>query len=231
MKHTVESVMTAEVVAIRPSSPFRDLVRLLQQHRISALPVVDDAGRPVGLVSEADLLVKEGYPHGAEDAGMVDAIRYRRRLGKAAGATATEVMAAPVITAPVITIAVGTSVVEAARLMVRQGVKRLPVVDAQGRLAGIVTRSDLLKVFLRPDPAIGWEVEHDVVRDRLGFAPGAVRVKVRGGVVRLRGEVERRSQVPALVRHVQAVEGVVDVDAQLTWRIDDQIKTAPWPIA
>jgi CBS domain-containing protein len=226
MKHTVESVMTAEVVAIRPSSPFRDLVRLLQQHRISALPVVDDAGRPVGIVSEADLLVKEGYPHGAEDAGMVDAIRYRRRLGKAAGATAAEVMAAPVIT-----IAVGTSAVEAARLMVRQGVKRLPVVDEQGRLAGIVTRSDLLKVFLRPDPAIGWEVEHDVIRDRLGFAPGAVRVKVRGGVVSLRGEVDRHSQVPALVRHVQAVEGVVDVDAQLTWRIDDQIKTAPWPVA
>jgi len=163
MKHTVESVMTAEVVAIRPSSPFRDLVRLLQQHRISALPVVDDAGRPVGIVSEADLLVKEGYPHGAEDAGMVDAIRYRRRLGKAAGATAAEVMAAPVIT-----VAVDTSVVEAARLMVCQGVKRLPVVDEQGRLAGVVTRSDLLKVFLRPDPAIGWEVEHDVIHDRCG---------------------------------------------------------------
>jgi CBS domain-containing protein len=226
MKHTVDSVMTAEVVTVRPSTPFRDLVRLLERHRISALPVVDDAGRPVGIVSEADLLVKEGYPHGAQDAGLVDGVRYRRRLSKALGATAAEVMAAPVLT-----VAVGASVVDAARLMVREGVKRLPVVDEEGKLAGIVTRADLLKVFLRPDPAIGWEVEHDVVRERLGFAPGSVGIEVRDGVVSLRGEVERRSQVPALIRHVQAVEGVVEVDAQLTWRIDDQVKTAPWPVA
>lgn len=226
MKHTVDSVMTVEVVAVRPSTPFRDLVRLLERHRISALPVVDDDGRPVGIVSEADLLVKEGYPHGAQDVGMVDAVRYRRRLSKALGATAAEVMAAPVLT-----VAVGASVVDAARLMVREGVKRLPVVDDEGKLAGIVTRADLLKVFLRPDPAIGWEVEHEVVRERLGFAPGSVGVEVRDGVVSLRGEVERRSQVPALIRHVQAVEGVVEVDAELTWRVDDQVKTAPWPVA
>lgn len=226
MKHTVESVMTTEVVTVRPSSPFRQLVRLLQQHRISALPVIDDAYRPVGIVSEADLLLKEGYPHGALDVGMVEAIRYRRRLGRATGATAAEVM-----TEPVITVAAGSSVVDAARLMVRQGVKRLPVVDQQGKLVGIVTRGDLLKIFLRPDLAIAWEVEHDVVCDRLGFVPGDVHVEVRDGVVSLRGEVERRSQAIALVRHVQAVGGVVEVDDQVTWRIDDQIKTAPWPVA
>lgn len=226
MEHTVESVMTAEVVTARPSSPFRELVRLLAQHRISALPVTDDDGRLVGIVSEADLLVKEGYPHGAEDAGVVDAIRHRRRLGKAAGACAAEVMAAPVISVPP-----GTSVANAARLLVRMGVKRLPVVDADGRLAGIVTRSDLLKVFLRPDPAIRWEVEHDVVCGRLAIAAGDVQVEVRDGVVSLRGGVERRSQVPPLVRQVQAVEGVVAVNAQLTWRIDDQTRTAPWPVA
>ncbi len=226
MKRTVESVMTDEVVAVRPATPFRELVRLLEQHRISALPVVDDTGRLVGIVSEADLLVKEGYPHGAQDAGMVEAIRYRGRLGKAAGASAAEVMAAPVIT-----VVAGTPVADAARLMVRQGVKRLPVLDEQGGLAGIVTRTDLLKVFLRPDPAICWEVEHDIVGDRLGLAPGTIRVSVRGGVVSLSGQVERRSQAIALVGQVQAVEGVVKVDAQLAWRIDDQIKTAPWPVA
>jgi CBS domain-containing protein len=226
MEHNVESVMTAEVVTARPSSPFRELVRLLERHRISALPVTDDAGRLVGIVSEADLLVKQGYPHGAEDASMVDAVRHHRRLAKAAGACAAEVMAAPVITVPL-----GTPVATAARLMVRMGVKRLPVVDARGRLAGIVTRSDLLKVFLRPDPAIRWEVEHDVVCGRLGIAAGEVQVAVRDGVVGLRGEVESRSQVAALVRQVQAVEGVVAVNAQLTWRVDDQIRTAPWPVA
>ncbi len=226
MEHKVESVMTAEVITARLSSPFRELVRLLEQHRISALPVVDDTGRLVGIVSEADLLVKEGYPHGAADAGLVDAIRHHGRLGKAAGTCAAQVMTEPVITVPL-----GTSVANAARLMVRLGVKRLPVVDAQGKLAGIVTRSDLLKMFLRPDPAIRWQVEHEVVCNRLGLAPGSVQVEVCGGVVALRGEVERRSQVPALVRHVQAVEGVVEVDAKLTWRIDDQMKTAPWPVA
>lgn len=226
MKHTVESVMTAEVVTVRPSTPFRELVRLLEQHRISALPVTDDSGRLVGIVSEADLLIKEGYPHGTADAGVVDAIRHHGRLGKAAGATAAEVMTRRVVRVPL-----GTPVANAARLMVRLGIRRLPVVDAVGGLVGIVTRADLLKVFLRPDAAIRWEVEHDVVCGKLGLPAGEVQVEVRDGVVALRGEVERRGEVAALVRHVQAVEGVVEVDGALTWRVDDHIRTAPWPVA
>ena len=98
MKRTVESVMTDEVVAVRPATPFRELVRLLEQHRISALPVVDDTGRLVGIVSEADLLVKEGYPHGGDDAGALEALRHRRRFGKAAGCCASEVMTRRVVT-------------------------------------------------------------------------------------------------------------------------------------
>jgi CBS domain-containing protein len=226
MRHTIESVMTADVVAVRPSTPFRELVRLLERHRFSALPVTDDTGGLVGIVSEADLLLKEGYPRGAEDAGVVDAIRLHRRLGKAAGTCAAEVMTRQVVSVPL-----GTPLVEAGRLMIHLGVKRLPVVDAAGRLVGIVTPADLLKVFLRPDPAIRWEVEHDVVCGKLGFAPGEVQVEVRDGAVVLHGQVKHRSQVPALVRHVQAVEGVVAVNADLTWRrIDDQIKTVPWPV-
>jgi CBS domain-containing protein len=185
MEHKVEAVMTSQVVTARPSTPFWELVRLLEQHRISALPVVDDAGRLVGIVSEADLLVKEGYPHGAQDAGWADVVRYRHRLGKAGGTRADEVMAAPVITVPL-----GTLVADAVRLMIRLDVKHLPVMDARGGLAGIVTRSDLLKVFLRPDPAVQWEVDHDIVRGKLGIADGEVQVEVRDGVVRLRGQVE-----------------------------------------
>ena len=225
MKHAIESVMTTKVVAVRPSTPFQELVRLLEQHRVSALPVTDDTGRLVGIVSEADLLLKESYPHGADDAGAVDAIRHRRRFGKAAGTCAAEVMTRQVVSVPL-----GTPVVNAARLMIHLGVKRLPVVDATGRLAGIATRADLLKLFLRPDPAIGWEVERDVVCGKLGFAPGEIQVEARDGAVVLHGQVERRSQVLALVRQVQAVEGVVAVNAELDWRIDDQIKTAPWPV-
>lgn len=222
MEHTVEAVMTSEVVTAQPSTPFQELVRLLEQHHISALPVIDDTGRLVGIVSEADLLIKEGYPHGTQDAGVVDAVRHRHRLGKAAGTRAAEVMAAPVIGVPL-----GTSVADAVRLMVRLDVKQLPVMDAPGRLAGIVTHSDLLHVFLRPDPAIRWEVDHDVVRGKLGIAAGEIQVEVRDGVVRLRGQVERRSQASALVRRVQAVDGVVEVDARLTRRVDDQVTRAP----
>jgi CBS-domain-containing membrane protein len=156
---------------------------------------------------------------------VVDAVRHRRRLGKAAGTCAADLMAAPAITVPL-----GTSTVHAARLMLRLGIRRLPVVDADGRLVGIVTRSDLLKVFLRPDPAMRWEIEHHVLPGRLGIALGEVRVEVRDGVVALHGEVKRHSEVATLIRHVQAVDGVIHVDAQLTWRVDDQAPTAAWPL-
>jgi CBS domain-containing protein len=226
MEHRIESVMTAKVVTATPATPFRELVGLLERHRISALPVVDDAGRLVGIVSEADLLVKEGYPHGGDDAGMIDALRHRRRFVKAVGTCAADVMTRRVVTVPL-----GTQVAIAARLMVRLGVKRLPVVDDQGKLAGIVTRSDLLKVFLRPDPAVLWEVRHDLLKERMGAVARDVSVEVRGGVVTLTGQMERRSHIAPMVREVQAVDGVVSVNAKLAWRIDDDTPMAAWPIA
>jgi CBS domain-containing protein len=226
MEHTVEAVMTSQVVTARPATPFHELVRLLQQHHVSALPVIDEVGRLVGIVSEADLLLKEGYPHGATDAGPVDAARYRRRLDKAAGTRADQVMATPVIT-----VALGTLVADAVRLMLRLDLKHLPVLDARGGLAGIVARSDLLKVFLRPDPAVRWEIDHDIVRGEFGIAAGEVQVEARDGVVALRGEVECRGQVASLVRRMQAVDGVVEVDARLLgWRVDDQMATATRPV-
>jgi CBS domain-containing protein len=226
MEHRIESVMTTEVVTARPSTPFRELVDLLQRKRISALPVVDQDDRLVGIVSEADLLVKQGYPHGGDDVGVVHALRHRQRLGKAAGICALDVMTRQVVSVPV-----GTEVAAAARLMIRLGIKRLPVVDGQGKLAGIVTRGDLLKVFLRPDQAISWEVAHEIVQGRIGIPRGAVAVETRNGMVSLTGQVERRSQVTELVRQVQAVHGVVSVDARLTWNVDDVIPMAAWPIA
>ncbi len=128
---------------------------------------------------------------------------------------------------PVTTVPLGTLVADAVRLMLRLDVRHLPVVDARGGMAGIVARSDLLKVFLRPDPAVQWEVHHDIVRREFGIADGQVQVEVRDAVVRLRGEVERRRQVAALVRRVQAVDGVAQVDARLLgWRVDDRAATA-----
>jgi CBS domain-containing protein len=157
---------------------------------------------------------------------MLETLRHPRRFDKGAGTCAEEVMTRKVVTVPL-----GTPLAAAARLMIRLGIKRLPVVDGQGRLAGIVTRGDLLKAFLRPDPAIAWEIRHQILRDRFADFGAHVEVKVREGTVTLTGGLERRSQVGALVRAVQAVEGVAAVNAQLTWEIDDVAAMASWPIA
>jgi CBS-domain-containing membrane protein len=157
---------------------------------------------------------------------VIDAVRHRERLGKAAGICALDVMTRQVVSVPL-----GTDVAAAARLMIRLGIKRLPVVDDQGILVGIATRSDLLKVFLRPDQAIAWEVSHEIVRDRMGIPQGDVTVQARHGTVSLTGQVAYRSQVTELVRQVQAVNGVVSVDARLTWNVDDRAPMAALPIA
>jgi CBS-domain-containing membrane protein len=226
MEHKVESVMTAEVVTAKPMTPFRELVELLGRRRISALPVVDDAGTLLGIVSEADLLVKEGYPRGGDDAGVIESLRHWRRFDKAAGVQAADVMTRRVVTVPL-----GTEIATAARLMVRLGLRRLPVVDDRGRLAGIVTRGDLLKLFLRPDPAIAWEVRHELLEDRMGESATDLDVEVRDGVVSLTGKLDRRSQVRPLLDAVKGLDGVVGVDDHLAWRIDDLNRTAAWPIA
>ena len=226
MEQRIEAVMTTDVVTATPATPFRELVELLEQRRISALPVIDEDRRVVGIVSEADLLIKEAYPHGGGDAGFFEAMLHPRRFDKGAGTRAEEVM-----TRRVVTVTVGTPLAAAARLMIRLGIKRLPVVDDQGRLAGIVTRGDLLKAFLRPDPAIAWEIRNDILHDRFPDNGDQVEVVVQDGTVGLTGALERRSQVGALVRAVQAVEGVTAVNAQMSWEIDDVTMMAGWPIA
>jgi CBS domain-containing protein len=226
MEQRIEAVMTTQVVTATPATPFRELVELLGQRRISALPVVDDDRRVVGIVSEADLLIKQGWPHGGDDASVLEALRHPRRFGKGAGTCAVEVMTRRVVTVPL-----GTPLAVAARLMIRLGIKRLPVVDGKGRLAGIVTRGDLLKAFLRPDPAIAWEIRHEILRDRFGEPAAGVTVEVHDGTVTLTGGLERRSQVATLIRAVQAVPGVAAVTAKLTWETDDVAAMATWPIA
>jgi CBS domain-containing protein len=226
VEQRIEAIMTTEVVTATPGTPFRELVELLEQHRISALPILDEDRRVVGIVSEADLLIKEAYPHGGGDAGFFEAMRHPRRFDKGAGTCAEEVMTRRVVTVPT-----GTRLSAAARLMIRLALKRLPVVDDQGRLAGIVTRADLLKAFLRPDPSIAWEIRHDILQDRFGEPGAGITVEVRDGTVTLTGGLERRSQVVALVRAVQAVEGVAAVNSQLTWEVDDVAVMAAWPIA
>jgi CBS domain-containing protein len=194
----VQDVMTIEVVVAQPTTPVKQVARLLADHRLSALPVVDGRGRVLGVVSEADLL-GDG----------------RRLAGGQPGATAGAVM-----TSPPVTVDPQATVTEAARRMQAAGMKCLPVVAGSGRLVGIVGRSDLLRPLTRPDEEIRWTIE-DLLGHELLVDPARVEVEVRDGVVSLTGRVERRSLIPIVVRLAAAIEGVVRVQDGLTFDLDD----------
>ncbi|MER7538775.1 CBS domain-containing protein [Streptomyces sp. NPDC097704] len=191
MKHMkVGGLMTDQVVAAVPTASFKDVAKLLAEHDISGVPVVDGDDRVLGVVSESDLLA------------------HRER-------TARELM-----TAPAVTVQAEQSVADAARLMVRRGVERLPVVDEEERLVGIVTRRDLLCVYLRPDMEIRHRIREDVLTDVMGLAGDAVDVRVLDGVVTLEGRLRQQSQARMLVGLAERVDGVVAVVDRLTAQED-----------
>ncbi|MFG3270015.1 CBS domain-containing protein [Streptomyces luteogriseus] len=201
--------MTRTVVALAAGANFKEIVRTVEGQRISALPVVDTRKRVVGVVSEADLLRKEEFRDSAPGRGP--RARPPEGLEKAQALTAADLM-----TSPPVTVHPDATLARAARLMARRKVKRLPVVDDDGVLRGIVSRSDLLRVFLRPDHDIAREIRHEVLAGRLPDGIDSVRVEVNEGVVTLTGSVPDTSVVPLAVRLVRSVEGVVDVRPELT---------------
>ncbi|MGW3989196.1 CBS domain-containing protein [Streptomyces sp. NPDC004830] len=207
--YTVSDVMTRTVVALAAGAAFKEIVRTMEGRRISALPVVDTGNRVIGVVSEADLLRKEEFRDSAPDRGP--RARPPAGLDKARAVTAADLM-----TAPAVTVHPDATLGTAARVMARRKVKRLPVVDDDGVLRGIVSRSDLLRVFLRPDEAIEEEIRRDVLAGRLPDGLADVDVAVREGVVGLTGRVRDTSVVPLALRLVRSVEGVVDVRSELT---------------
>ncbi|MFF4054942.1 CBS domain-containing protein [Streptomyces sp. NPDC001668] len=206
--HTVSDVMTRTVVALGSGRTFKDIVKAMERWRVSALPVVDAEHRVVGVVSEADLLPKEEFRDGDPD--RYTELRRLSDLSKAGARVAGELMTAPAVTAPA-----DETLARAARTMAGFRVKRMPVVDADGVLQGIVSRSDLLKVFLRDDEDIARQVRREVVALLFPDPLEPVRVQVRDGVVTLTGRVRDTSVVSVAARLVRAVEGVVDVDCAL----------------
>jgi CBS domain-containing protein len=212
----VRDVMTTEVVTAEPSTPFKEIAARLAQHRISAVPVVDADRRVLGIVTEADLLLKQEHPDPKATIPLIWTRRRRQERAKAAAAVAAKLMTTPPVTMPPT-----ATVTEAARRMHTARVKRLPVVDEEDRLVGIVSRADLLKVFTRPDDAIRSEVINDVIVGDLMMNPSRFFIDVDDGVVVLQGRVERRSLIPYLVRAVHHVEGVVRVENRLTFDVDD----------
>lgn len=212
----VSDVMTTEVITAREATPFKELARIMTERRISALPVLDTADRLVGMVSEADLLPKE--EHRDDQTG-----RWVLRSGgeRASRTKATADTAGQVMTPHVVVTHPDTSLVEAAKEMARRHVKRLPVVDTDNRLVGIVSRADLLKVFLRDDDEIRHEVISEILMRILWADPERFDVEVRDGIVTLSGELEQRSHIPIAVQLTHRVDGVIDVVDQLTYALDD----------
>jgi CBS domain-containing protein len=207
---TVKSVMTSSVVAVREDADFKEMVTAMRSRRISAFPVIDSSDRVVGVVSEADLLLKETTPALPEGAIRL-AWRFRER-SKAAGVTAAEVM-----TKPAVTIHEDAPVAEAARLMQSRKVKRLPVVDDNRRLRGIVTRTDVLSVFERPDYEIWDEVIKDVITGEFGLDSEMFVVTVASGIVTVTGSVDRRSDALSLLATIRHLEGVIGVRDRLSY--------------
>jgi len=207
--------MTHNVVTVQPETPFTEVARILANRRISGVLVTRPRGPLLGVVSSTDLLLKEEYKApelnaraGHEQPSLAAA--------RAAGTTAAEIMSSPVVA-----VTQDTYVSEAARLMALRGFGRLPVVDRKGSLVGIVTRANLLRVFLRPDEEIQNEVFHEVLRHYLSLDISLLKVEVQDGVVRLSGHLDRASLVPAAERLTSAVEGVARVINDLTYEHDD----------
>ncbi|MFH9011046.1 CBS domain-containing protein [Streptomyces sp. NPDC017943] len=202
--HEVRDLMSDAVVRVRGGTPFKEIAHLLQEYDITAVPVVDEQNRPVGVVSEADLLYKMWGGQEDDDADGEGG------FPRTAKARATD--AAGLMTAPALSAREDCSVVDAARLMARHRVKRLLVVDDDGRLIGVVSRSDLLRVFLRADQAIRTEIVEEVLVKALGEAPSAVQVDVTHGHVVLSGRLSSPDAVPRLEELCREVDGVVAVE-------------------
>lgn len=222
MKHDkVGSVMTMDVVRAVYDTPSDEAARLQAAHGIGGLPVVDEDDRVIGVVSETDFVAHQAEtpgPHRTRGRLRLPALSpaARGRTAKVAARTAGQLMSAPPVTAHA-----EDTIVAAARTMARRGVKRLPVLDEEDRLVGIVTRRDLLRVFLRPDADIRDEVIDEVLVRALWLMPRSIDVSAAEGVVTLTGRLERRSEAEIAVAMTRQTDGVVAVVDELTWRVDD----------
>jgi CBS domain-containing protein len=202
MKTAVKDVMTTRVIWVKRDATFREMAVALRANRISAFPVIDDDGKVVGVVSEADMLTKQALA----DPGVLGGLLHHKDQAKARGVTAGDLMSAPVVT-----VAPEDTVEHAARLMYTHKVKRLPVTDANGHLAGIISRADVLAIFDRKDEDIRGEIAGDVLAGEFLIDPSTLGLAVRDGVVTLSGTPENSQVGRDILRRVRHVQGVVAV--------------------
>lgn len=209
----VRDLMTKNVVSVTPESTLRAAASLLAEKRISGMPVVNETGDVVGVLSEADILVKAG---GSVERHRLLSWLLEPDLGlddKVRAETVAEAMSAPAVT-----IAPHRPVYEAARLMVSENVNRLPVVD-DGALCGILTRADVVRAFTRSDAEIAEEIKSEILRRTFWLEPGRVTTAVTDGHVVIEGEVETEADAEVLPALIARVPGVVSVEADLQPRV------------
>jgi len=213
VKTTIKDLMATHVVAVRRDATFKEMAATLRQYRVSGFPVIDEEGKVIGVVSEADLLAKEALADGQPGApGRIASVVRHKDVRKAGGVTAGDLM-----THPAVTVGPDDSAEHAARLMYSLQVKRLPVVDAGGCLVGIVSRADVLSVFDRPDDEILAEITDQVILHTFLMDPAMFMVTVRDGVVTVQGSPETADLGHQVVDAIRQVQGVVAVRDQLAY--------------
>jgi CBS domain-containing protein len=210
MHASVKDVMTSHVVTVRPGTTYRAMAAMFRQHRVSGFPVVGDDGKVAGVVSETDLIAEAAEPVPGAHPAPRD-WRHHRRLPPG------QATAADLMTHPAVTIGPDAQVRDAARLMHSLRLQRLPVVDPGGRLVGVVSRSDVLGVFRRPDEEIRREVTQDVIADGFFTDPGRFTVTVHEGIVTLEGAPGSSVLGASIVDQVGQLEGVVAVRDRFTY--------------
>jgi CBS domain-containing protein len=208
----IRDLMTTDVITVTPDTSLKEVAALLVDRRISGVPVVDDERRVLGILSEADILVREGVDgHRSGLLGWLfePDVGYERKL--------TARTAGDAMSSPAITVGPRVPIHTAATRMVDAGINRLPVVD-DDKLVGIVTRADLVRAFARNDDEIAEEIRSEVLRRTLWLEPGSVALTVTDGAVELSGQVETETDAELLPLFVQRVPGVVSVHTTLDVR-------------
>ncbi len=213
----VRDIMTTDPIRVTPDALLKEAARLMVRHQVSGLPVVDESDELVGVVTEGDFLRQEASRERPYGASLLDAL-----FGDGVVAIPTAETVEEVMSKDLITIAPDATIGEAARIMAQSNIKRLPVLDPDGALVGIISRADLVNAFTKPDDVIEDEVREDIVRRLLFLDPESIDVSVDDGVVTLRGELENRTESQLLEELTRRITGVVRVRSELTYQVDDR---------
>jgi CBS domain-containing protein len=208
--------MTKSVVSAYPSASFDEIIRVMIERDISGMPVIDEGHHVVGVIAEPDLLAKTRSTDDRRRGRWTSLL-----AGRPPQPAPPTMKAGELMTSPAITVSPEATIVCAARLLDSHRIKRLPVVDEDERLVGIITLRDLLRVFVRSDTEIREEIFREVFVRLLAVDRAAVSVRVSDGVVTLSGTLPRRGLIPIAVRLSAATDGVVSVIDELTYA-DDQ---------